>query len=259
MRLPQFIIIGPMKAGTTTLFRWLETVPGVVLPGIKEPHFFSEDAHFRRGIQHYANHFESLGPGITGEASVRYSDPSNSEKVARRIRAVVPDATLAFIARDPISRMRSHYRHEVQRGRERRPFLDAIDGAASPYLRASLYGPALSPFRERFPTQQLLVLDFDDLFGTSSAAWDDLLVALTLAPHPRPQGVHNKSAGKKPFTPLMKLMFDRGATRVAPRIPASVRTLVRPLFLRTDSRVAQLLSTSEQSVPAEVLSMLASA
>ena len=67
-RFPDFIIVGAMKAGTTTLFRRLGSHPDTRLPAVKEPQFFTVDSHYRQGPASYAALFPSAG--MTGEASV---------------------------------------------------------------------------------------------------------------------------------------------------------------------------------------------
>ena len=126
LRLPDFVIIGAMKAGTTTLFRWLESHPGTSMPTVKEPHFFSVDEKYSKGLAFYAEHFRQAPPGLlTGEASVTYSDPELPQAGVRLI-SDLPNARLIFLTRDPEQRLRSHYLHELRRSREKRTFLDAV-------------------------------------------------------------------------------------------------------------------------------------
>ena len=98
MKLPDFIVIGAMKAGTTSLFNWLGTHPEVSLPRTKEPNFFSDDSRWSRGVDEYARLFEECGTAtLTAEASVAYTHPRKNSVAAARISAVVPSAKLVFL------------------------------------------------------------------------------------------------------------------------------------------------------------------
>ena len=91
-RLPDFIIVGALKSGTTTLFRWLATHPGTSLK-TKEPHFFSGEAAWGRGIDWYRSLFEAAGDDVvTGEASATYTSMAAAPIAAARIAEVVPGA-----------------------------------------------------------------------------------------------------------------------------------------------------------------------
>ena len=95
-RLPDFVLIGAMKAGTTTLFRRLASVPGITLPDTKEPHFFSSEQTWSRGLDWYCSLFDGCD-GITGEASASYSDAATSGLVSERIRGGHPKQSDCFM------------------------------------------------------------------------------------------------------------------------------------------------------------------
>ena len=156
---PDFVIIGAMKAGTTTLFRWLGSHPRVVLPRAKEPGFFAEDTVWANGIDWYTGLFPHRPPGfITGEASTNYLTPPYTKIAAQRMRDHRPDVRLICMVRDPEERLRSHYRHQVQRNREQRPIADAAAEPDSPYVAVSRYSVLLQPWMRLFPADQLLIV-----------------------------------------------------------------------------------------------------
>jgi hypothetical protein len=260
VRLPDFIILGPMKGGTTTLFRWLEAHPDTWLPARKEPHFFAEDHEYAKGLSWYSAMFRDANERLTGEASVRYSDPKYAPKVARRLRSDVPDAKLIFIHRAPDVRLRSHYRHEVQRGREHRSFSEALRDPGNPYVRQSLYGPALAPFRATFGPQ-LLEVDFEDLFGSDDAGYGRVLRFLGLSDAHRPHGVHNVSAGKAGFRGWTGHAYRSRYFSLTKQVPGPLRRALKPLALRAndDRKYLQLLETAHEPLPPETRRLLASA
>lgn len=122
-RLPDFVIVGAMKAGTTSLATWLRAHPQVFMPEQKELHFF--DTFWSRGVDWYRSLFAGAPEGaLLGEATPNYMV---IEHWVERMASVVPDARLIAVLRHPVDRAWSHYRHSVTRGDEVRPFTEAID------------------------------------------------------------------------------------------------------------------------------------
>ena len=132
--LPDFLVIGTMRGGTTTLYHALVRHPrvaGAVLD--KEVHYF--DLNLAQGERWYRARFPTRsslvrrarragGPIRVGEATPYYLfHPA----VPTRVAAALPDALAIAILRDPVERAWSHYRHEVDLGYERLPFDDALD------------------------------------------------------------------------------------------------------------------------------------
>lgn len=257
MRLPDFVILGAMKAGSTSLFRWLEEHPDVALPTEKEPAFFSRDEQWQRGLPSYAALFEGIPRSkLTGEASVHYSDPQVARLAATRLKSVAPDTKLIFIARDPAERLRSHYRHQVQRGREKRKLLDALGDRDSAYVRCSLYNEALEPWLACFGQQRLLVVDFDRLTGESDSTWREILQFLELSYRPRSKEAHNVTADKRAYSGLMRRLYDLGLMRYEKRIPRPVRRLLRPLAFSGGKGHEALLASSREPLPHELAGRL---
>jgi Sulfotransferase domain len=258
-RLPDFVIVGAMKAGTTSLYRWLGEQPEVWLPETKEPDFFSDDARWSRGISWYEELFADAPEGaITGEASVSYSDPGCAAFVAERMRQVVPEARLVYVVRDPIERLLSHYRHEVQRGRERRPFADAAAGMPNPYVARSSYARAISPYMTRFPRGQMLVIRFEDLVAEGSPAWEPIMRHLGLRARPAPGTTHNVTAGKARYTAPLRWIWKRGWDRRLRWVPRPVRRIGYRVMSRENATYRRLLDTARRDqVPPRVVAALA--
>jgi hypothetical protein len=115
--LPDYIIAGAQKAGTTSLFRYLAQHPSVVRRKGKEVHYF--DNNFARGPGWYRAHFPHRwvvrGESISGEASPYYLD---HPLAAARCFELLPRARIIFLLRDPVDRAYSHYHHAVAKGFE---------------------------------------------------------------------------------------------------------------------------------------------
>jgi len=125
--LPDFIIVGAMKSGTTSLFHYLAAHPQVVAPQHKEIHFF--DNQYEKGENWYRRHFplrvtmRLKENAITGESSPYYM---LHPLAAKRIREVVPEIRLIFLLRDPVERAISHYFFMRRFGEEDRSFEEAV-------------------------------------------------------------------------------------------------------------------------------------
>lgn len=244
LRLPDFFIIGAMKAGTTTAFRWLSTHPSVWFPTVKEPHFFSEERFRPSGLPGYSSLFAGAPAGyIVGEASTSYADARSVHAVSRRIRSAVPDARLIYLLRDPEERLRSHYQHEVLRGRERRPFDAALADPANPYVARSCYGTCLRAFYSAFPQERILVMHLTELI---SSGWPRILAHLEIGPMPCPNVRYNETAKKPAFSRLASVGWDRGWHRRVGWLPASARRATRATLLRESRRTERLMSEGAQ-------------
>lgn len=249
-RLPDFIVIGAMKSGTTSLYTWLAQQPEVFLPATKEPNFFSRDEVWGRGAPWYSSLFAPAADDqVVGEASVSYTRPDRGEVAADRIWSLVPGARLIYLVRHPIDRIRSHYRHQVQRRRERRPFEEAIRDPQSQYVAQSLFYACLKPYVDRFPKDQICVVRMEDLSGDPPTAWLRVLQHLGLAPRPAPTTAYNVTGEKAGFTRGMLWLWDRGFHRPLTRLPRPFRTLGKRLLLRQDPQYLRLLEESARPVP----------
>ena len=167
--LPNFLVIGAMKAGTTSLHRYLQGHPQIYLPdrydeaGTTEFDFFTVAHNWHRGLDWYASHFADADPAqAIGEVSPNYSKYPEHPGVPGRIHSVMPSVKLIYLIRDPIERMRSHYLHQVSKGRERRD-IDAALSEEPVYLDQSRYWMQIERYLEYFSPEQLLIFTTEDL------------------------------------------------------------------------------------------------
>jgi hypothetical protein len=252
--LPDFVIIGAMKAGTTTLFRRLGQHPEIALPEVKEPHFFSWDQRWAKGQEWYHSLFESCD-GITGEASASYSYAATADLVARRMSGVIPAARLIYSLRDPIERIRSHYRHQVIRARESRTFPEAVQGVDNEYVTASLYGEVVNAYLRHFDNEQLLIFRLEDLDIPASDTWATLLRHIGATEAEMPEDRHNISSETIQFTPAFRWLWDRGMVPSV-RMPRPIRRIGKRLLTRDPGARSELLATSETPLNDEVRARL---
>ena len=249
---PLVIIIGAMKSGTTTVFGWLSAHPDFSPCKYKEPHFFSDN--WNRGLTWYESLFDRRIPAVAlGEASQSYTHPDRAESVAERIRLTYPDARLIYLVRRPENRSKSEYRHEVQRGRETREFVDAIADGSRPYLRRSMYFTCLSPFMDRFSRDQILVTTFESVVAEDNASWREILDHIGLSHCSRPVVYSNRTEGKSRFTLLGRKLFGAGLGRFADFTPRVVRRGVKRFLLEDGPEYRALLESAKENFPSGVL------
>ncbi|HEX5017083.1 MAG TPA: sulfotransferase domain-containing protein [Actinomycetes bacterium] len=163
LRLPDFLIIGAMKAGTTTLYNYLREHPDVFMPLLKEPEFFVAEKSWRRGLGWYSSLFAAAGDAaLTGEASTSYTKFTEYRGVPARIKSVIPNVRMIYVVRHPLRRIESMYEHMTITGRENRPIDEAVQRDTR-YVGPSLYGRNLALYLEHFDASQILTFFTDDL------------------------------------------------------------------------------------------------
>ena len=179
MRLPDFIIGGAPRCGTTWLYHLLSRHPGVHMaaPVRPEPKFFLVDDLYARGLAQYsATWFASAPPDRRcGEKSANYLE---SAEAARRIRRDLPSIRLIFILREPAERAWSNYLWSRMNGLEKETFERALDleeereakvaaehrfSRPHAYFSRGLYADLLQPWFALFARERILCLRFEDI------------------------------------------------------------------------------------------------
>jgi hypothetical protein len=175
--LPDFMLIGAQKSGTTSLFHYLSEHPEVARNprGRKEMYFFNKD--YARGLNFYRQYFPLKSVrGLVGEGSTVYL---HSEGVPSRVAQMLPDVKILAVLREPAARAISHYFHHVQRGRETRSIEDAFssevldlysegkleDGLSYRYLNNGDYGAHLEHWLRYFPKERFMLIQAERLFA----------------------------------------------------------------------------------------------
>jgi Sulfotransferase domain len=167
--LPTFIVIGAMKAGTTSLYQYLRHHDQIYMSRIKELDFFVAERNWSRGLEWYRRQFTGAGDALAlGEASTLYTMRPEFEGVPERIARVLPDVRLIYVVRDPIARMRSHYQHRVMTGTETAaPEVALLEDRT--YLACSRYAMQLERYLDHFPRERILLITSDALHDDRTA------------------------------------------------------------------------------------------
>ena len=177
MTLPNFVVIGAGKAGTTALYQWLRRHPDVYMPSLlKETFFFCYDpanpvhpdgagVEFPiTSLAAYEELFERAGNAkAIGEATPRYLDAPG---VAERMHALIPDAKLIASLRDPVSRIYSHAQMNLRLGYAR----DLVDEARRlATTDEHVYAPKFRDWFNYYERDQFFLFRYDDLAADPQA------------------------------------------------------------------------------------------
>lgn len=163
-RLPNFFIIGAMKAATSSLHDQLAAIDGVFMSDPKELYFFSDDPVYAKGLDWYAEHFRSAGPNdIVGESTTHYAKLPTYPKTIDRLADATENPSFIYVMRHPIDRLLSQYTHMWLQREVTVTFDEAIDGAVPELVDYSRYSYQLEPYFERFGAANVLPVFVDRL------------------------------------------------------------------------------------------------
>ena len=161
--LPNLIVIGTQKGGTTSMHYYLNQHPQIAMSRVKELNFFIQERAWEKGLEWYMSHFSSVAD-IHGESSPNYTAYPIFKRVPERIASVVPDAKLIYILRDPVERMISEYLHFYAEGWEDRSLEDVFAHVDNThYHYRSQYYMQLEQYLSYFPRTQILILTQENL------------------------------------------------------------------------------------------------
>jgi hypothetical protein len=192
--LPDFIIIGAQKSGTTSMFRFICQHPQIVPSAIKEVHFFDGGAdpsvnNFEKGMPWYSTYFPSR-KSINADQKTFEATPSYmfNPLAPKRIYDLIPQVKLIALLRNPTERAISHYFHEQRKRREPLSILEAMEAEETrlkssieekdyksdvfihfSYKSRGLYKDQLGRYINHFPLEQILILPSKDFFANPDA------------------------------------------------------------------------------------------
>lgn len=163
---PDFIIIGAMKCGTSTLHEQIALQSGTHLSEPKEPNFFSDDAEYQRGWKWYEQLFTGAQDGdLRGESSTHYTKlPTYPETIDRISQHLPSPLKLIYVMRHPVDRLVSHYVHDWTEQKVSTPIDEAIDSHLD-LINYSKYAMQLAPFVKQFGSQNILPVFFERMIS----------------------------------------------------------------------------------------------
>lgn len=256
MPLPNFLIIGANKAGTTSLYRYLGEHPEVYMSPAKEPGFFAFDVGQQPGegdhaiggsLETYLGLFDGVRDETAiGEASTRYLATATAPA---RIRATVPDMRLIAVLRNPVERAFSAYSTRVFEGTEHATFAEAVaddldrrargEGSQRFYVALGFYGAQLARYLEHFDRERLRVYLYEDLVADPASMLSDVYAFLEVDPTFAPDTTarYNRTRHHPRSMALARMSVPRPAMTLARTVvPVRLRAALR----RKLSRVPEL-------------------
>ena len=253
--LPNYLILGTQKGGTTSVYEYLNRHVQVVPNQKREVHFF--DLAYGLGLNEYRSHFplsrqimlrsKTLGkPVLTGESSPYYLFHPHCP---RRIHDTIPEAKLIVVLRDPVDRAYSHYTHNRRKGRETRTFADAVreelktlpaetkrleeDPKADSeqhrhysYVHRGFYAEQIRRYLDLFPREALHAVRSEDLFREPRKTMDAVCAFLGI--YPMPDTIEFTAHNRQAY---------------AEEVDPETRTLLRKLYAPRNADLEQLLQS----------------
>jgi hypothetical protein len=233
--LPNLIVIGAAKAGTTSLHSYLGLHPDITMSVDKEMRYFT-DPDCRSWLGKYQASFAG-GTRYRGESTPQYTRWPHLPGVVDRMADLVPDARLIYLLRDPVQRVLAEYVEEATWGVMPRPVEDYLHDAEASYnrlLAPSRYALQLREFRRRFDADRIRVVDLDDLARRPSETLAGIFDFLALPPFElseedlRPRNVWgDKGVHPGWYRALRRPMLIRAVHRLPADRLAALRSFVR--------------------------------
>ena len=254
--LPNVIVIGAQKCGTSGLHYYLGLHPEVSISEPKELNFFIAERNWPRGVDWYRERFDARAP-VRVDASPNYTAYPQHDGVPERMAELVPEARLIYIVRDPIERIAAHWVHNYSRGRHEGE-IEAILNPKASYIDRSRYAMQLERFLAVYPRDQVLVIENEDLRARRDETLRTVFAFAGADPgftHRRFRDERHKTERKTRLTPLGVRIEDRLGRRQRAELTGKAWAVARgywPLGLRIERpRVREAL-------PADVLETLRS-
>ncbi len=264
-KMPDFLMIGAARAGTTAVHSYLRQCPDLFLPRMKEPNFFAFEGerlacagpgadyinNSVTGLSDYQALFAGAPAGaICGEASPLYL---YSDQAAERIRRHVPQARLIVVLRNPVEQAWSHFLYATKQSIETEPdFVRALGleearlaAGWQPlfgYSRFPRYADQLARFFERFPREQMLIRLYEDLEQDPDRLMAEMLEFIGVRSGFRPDTGQKLNAGGVPKNRAFQdfLMQPNPVTRaIGLVVPKRLRWAIRDRLAAVNLKPAE--------------------
>ena len=238
VRLPDFLIIGAMKAGTTSLYHDLLSNPQIFFPLDKEPgNLASDDVLTENGRRRYASILRAArSEHLCGEASTAYTKLPDIRGVPERARQVLgAQLKVIYIVREPVSRIISHHDHEQVYENMGADINQAVR-ESDQLINYSLYAMQIEPWLERLAPDRVQIIQFESYVEDRTGTLSSLCEYLGIAARPelvKPDDVFNPGNAKLAAAGLVWRMTKSRWYRkgVRPLLPMSLKSRLRSALL----------------------------
>jgi len=254
--LPNLIVIGAMKCGTTSFHYYLSITPEIFMSAVEELDYFLLERNYGKGLEWYKSQFDSQFI-IRGESSQNYTKAHHFQPgIVERMYECVPDAKLIYLVRDPVKRIESHYREALEGGYAPKEGLMAFLRSGllerNHYVLTSNYYVQLSQFSQYFDKEQIFVVQAESLQNNRLSVMNtvfDFLGVKRLNDPETFQFQSNTALVKRANNFLGSLVYSQSFGRVRQLFPTGFKSLVRK------NQVARQLITKPvkpSRIPAEL-------
>jgi Sulfotransferase domain len=221
--LPNLVVIGAQKCGTSVLHYYLSLHPEVSMSKPKELNFFIEERNWPRGIDWYRAHFDPEAR-VRGEASPNYSAFPQHDGVPERMHSVVPAAKLIYMIRDPLERIAAHWVHNYAKRREKGTLAETLVHPNTSYVTRSMYAMQLERFLRFYDLDRVLVFQQSELRHKRMETLRRIFDFLGVDPdytHPRFEQERHQTARKTRATRLAVRLERLGRSSRARMLPSN--------------------------------------
>lgn len=258
-RLPQFLIIGAQKAGTTWMHAMLGEHPDVFMPTPKELHFFDQRRNYDKGLDWYADHYREAPAGATlGEATPNYLwasdhlrrpwarkhfDAGWKHSIPERVRARLGgELPLLVMLREPVARAVSAFYHHVRvEGRMDPDATFARNAQTWGIAHMGFYAAHLERWYEVYPPEQLKVMIFEEVMQRPQQTVDEVCdhIGVQRVRLPEERLTERVHGGTKHTGEDGQYYYDEACSRLA--ISHDDLAMLGDLYAPENARLAQLL------------------
>ncbi|MEL6441752.1 MAG: sulfotransferase [Cyanobacteria bacterium J06621_8] len=265
-KMPDFLIIGAAKSGTTSLYRYLEEHPQVYMSRVKEPQFFAfEDQQINfqgpgdmerinncyiPDLESYQTLFHEAQGKIAGEASTWYL---YSSKAAKNINKYLPNVKIIAVLRNPVDRAYSSFLHLAGEGSESFNFTQGLKAEQKRieknyallwhYTQAGFYSEQIKRYFQVFTQNQIKIYLYDDLVANPINVIQDVyqFIGVDSKFIPNTHKKYNVSGIPKSKT-LDRLLFTSNP----------IKSLFKPLVSKKIRKKIQQKSKQKPSIPLDI-------
>jgi len=205
--LPNLIVIGAMKSGTTSIHDYLNQHPDIYMSEEKELNFFIRELNWEKGLAWYQSQFD-CNYTIRGESSQGYTKKHLHKGVPQRIKEHIPHCKFIYIMRDPIKRFISHVNEAKFQGNRPNnfdPLKHVTDFKNLNYVLTSKYHYQITEFTELFDINQFYFLSLEELLQAPMQKMNEIFSFLGVKQLPegaiqfKPQNISKDKTAEKPF------------------------------------------------------------
>lgn len=226
MPMPNFLIIGAMKAGTSSLYSYCHQHPEIFMPSNKEPRFFAfeneivPDNPALKGTVTDLETYKQLFEGVQNEKAIGEASPTylSHPRAPERIKHYIPDAKLVAVLRHPAERAYSHFLHSVQKGLEplNATFEEAISTPSvkvgryvrhRSYVSMGFYAQQLQRYFQLFDKDQIRIYLFEDFRNDPVRLAREIYTFLEVDPTFVPRDLESYMQTGIPRSPLLERLL----------------------------------------------------